>query len=153
MEICDGRDQDCDDLIDDGAPDCPCVQMNRVPGRDGIGHSYIRCSAGAMTSQSMARGVCDAACGGAPDCPYHLVKIDDMEENAYVAANTLGMVTWIGLELRGGGYVWHDGVVPVFTQWQSGATRTQNCVQLIAATGQWRDVSCNTNASTFCEAP
>ncbi|AKF03702.1 C-type lectin domain-containing protein [Sandaracinus amylolyticus] len=150
-ERCDGRDEDCDDLVDEGSGDCGCDRVLGAQGR-----SYLFCTA--TRTYDDARAFC-AARG------YDLVVIDDEDENAFVRAEqrTRGSDFYIGLDDRGaertfvwvdGRTAWRNGTSELFTAWAGGQPDDffgEDCVQM-RENGRWNDVDCGDGFRHVCES-
>ncbi|UJR83821.1 C-type lectin domain-containing protein [Sandaracinus amylolyticus] len=150
-ERCDGRDQDCDDLVDEGAGDCGCDRVLGARGR-----SYLFCTT--HRNYVDARAFC-AARG------YDLVVIDDADENAFVRTEqrTRGNDFLIGLDDRDTErtFVWVDrrtawrnGTSELFATWASGQPDDflgEDCVQM-RDNGRWNDVDCGDAFRHVCES-
>jgi hypothetical protein len=162
VERCDGRDNDCNGRIDEGAA-CPSGCVGATHG----GRAYMLCYA------PMAReawSAAEAACVGAG---MHLVRVDDAAENAFIRA-TADNVNFDGDIWLGGSdamterrWVWIDGTpfwtggpggMPVanrYTNWASGepndGTPNVDCAAMQAGAGTWRDVRCVMRHAFMCE--
>ncbi len=153
-EMCNGIDDDCNGLIDDGIGSClpfSCTTLSYA------GHTYLFC--GDNRSQAEAANSCTAM-------GYHLVNIGDMAENDFVQMNAmaLGLGTgglnqgvWIGLvQSGGGGYTWTDGTVATYLHWDSATlepNHTGTCVRMRSTSGYWADFTCVNGYPYICESP
>ncbi len=149
-ETCDGVDQDCDGLIDEGT----CSDCTRSTAG---GSTYLVCSA---TERSYSDAVIDCRSRG-----YDLAVIESAAENAAVAAMASGMGdVWIGLSDADteGTWVWVDGQVAeragtalMYVNWRPGEPGNgtgDNCTELDPAdSGYWNDVGCTGTKPTVCE--
>jgi hypothetical protein len=151
-ERCNGLDDDCDGVIDDGSP---CPDNCETREREGSVYQFCR----------YAREW-DGAASRCASYGYHLVKIEDALENAYVQSEAmalglgstfLGGNVWIGLRqaLAGGAHVWEDGTAPVYTAWYAGEPNgSGQCVRMrLPDAGAWGDNGCGADAFYVCETP
>jgi hypothetical protein len=146
-EVCDGYDEDCSGLADDGGV-CPCD----VDWYDD--HAYQFCDT--ATTWAAASATC-AAYG------YHLVTVDTSGEDAWlvsVATTTYASVAeaywWTGFNdlASEGSWVWEDGSPVTWTQWNSlepNNANNEDCGQLIWGT-HWNDWPCDLASTFICEA-
>ncbi|MCZ7687493.1 MAG: C-type lectin domain-containing protein [Sandaracinaceae bacterium] len=117
VEVCNGRDDDCDGTIDEGVACTGCMRVGRGA------RSYLFCAA--SVPWTTARDACRAF------GDYELVSIGDSAEQTFVA-NTAAAITtpwwWIGLNDRasGGDYVWvADGsALGSYAGWGTGSRTT-----------------------------
>ena len=139
-EVCDGMDNDCNGLIDDGG-DCPCT-VNQL-GLD----AYLFCD----FDQTWAEA--SATCSSVG---YHLATIDDGMENVFVTAFTGGTsYAWIGLHDQNveDAWEWEDGTAVAYTAWaanQPDNAGNADCVHL-HSWGEWNDLPCNWTIPAMCE--
>ncbi len=160
-ETCNGRDDDCDGTVDDGACGVDTTSGSRAicDATTRGARTYLFCRPTA--SWSLARGLCRAFGGGA----YDLVAFTDGVEQDAVRAS-IDRTVWLGLSDDPGritdavddDYRWVDGSRPSYDSWASEEPSTrlaEGCVRLFMG-GTWDAVSCddaeNTN-SFVCEAP
>ncbi|HVJ20761.1 MAG TPA: C-type lectin domain-containing protein, partial [Polyangiaceae bacterium] len=167
-EICDGLDNNCDDAPDEGDT-CP-------PGCSGstfLDLPYMFCTQPGDRAEAAAQ--C-AASGMA------LVRIDSLEENAFLFETMKDLVVGTQTEMYIGGtdaadeghWLWSDGtefwngdangmaVDGAFEHWADGAPSNQsdnyqpeNCaiIRLDNAEGAWGDVTCYEELPFACELP
>jgi hypothetical protein len=145
-EDCDGVDQDCSGVIDDGAT-CPCDQA-----WDGDS-AYLVCD---TLSDWQAASLSCRAVG------YELVTIDDRAENTFldglVDSYSTTVQWWIGFNDRRfeGVYEWADGSSSGWRDWETGAPDNlgdEDCVELNHTTsGEWNDAKCTETQYFVCEA-
>jgi hypothetical protein len=158
-ETCNGRDDDCNGVIDDGAADCLGTLSGMgntctIQYRPGSGSAYLLCTT--TRSWTAARDAC-AAVG------YHLVTVDSMAEQDWLHMRTMlagAGEWWIGLmDIDGDGDYeddeWHGGMRTSYRRWGSGEpTHTGQCVFLDNGdSGGWDDKSCGGGRRFVCEAP
>jgi hypothetical protein len=147
-ETCNGLDDNCDGQIDEAAG-CPCT--HRLHGK----HAYLFCHQPAYWNMASA------------DCSeygYHLVIVDDLEENAWIFGMgdvELGLNWWfIGLTdvAMEGKWARADGTPVVFENWQSSPSEpnggpNENCAAMgYYVDGTWDDTSCSNFIPYVCEA-
>jgi hypothetical protein len=145
---CNGIDDDCDGVIDDGATSCGVL----CQVRHDRGHSYLFCVQ--VRSQTEAADQCMAL-------GYHLVDIDDMAENDFVQSNATGGVggsyVWIGAqEVPAGSHTFVSTTgdpVPYFDWDVSEPNGSGPCVRMRTTNGTWADNPCGQSYSYVCEAP
>ncbi len=149
-ETCDGRDEDCSGIADDGAG-CACTADTYG------GHVYYFCT-NDLQSWIGARDSCRGI--GA-----ELVTLDTLDENGHVmsvATATLSGPWWIGLNDRSreGTWVWADGsALGAFASWSAGEPNNgggcwlceENCVEASGSVGLWNDQACNVDRPFICE--
>jgi hypothetical protein len=154
LELCNARDDDCDDEIDEGV----CTDCDRQVWHGSV---YLFCDT--PRDWHAARESC-AARG------YHLVIIDNQEENDWLwsLAREPAETHWyIGLtdEVVEGTYVWVDGR----TAWEGGPTGApvtftnfaggspgenlyEDCLILADdRSGQWVEIDCGREMAFICE--
>jgi len=147
-ETCDGTDEDCDGTIDEGLDCRPgCTQMVRA------GTTYLFCPDTLDWTEAFT------ACG---EIGYHLVKIEDAEENDFLVTAALSIVFddwWIGLNDRGreGEHIWHDGTnADAFSAWRRGQPdndSNEDCDEINDVDmGAWNDRPCTYDSNFICEA-
>jgi len=142
-EVCDGRDQNCDGLQDDGNV-CPCPV-------DWYGdHAYAVCDLVAVP-WVVAGQICRG--GG-----YELVTVDDAAENTFLTDVGGGLAWWIGYNDRGrveGRYRWASGLASTYENWAPGEPNNagnEDCVELLSD-GTWNDLPCGFTHPFICESP
>ena len=148
-DTCDGVDQNCNGVIDDGT--CPC------PVESYGGHAYQVCASSDRSWEDAS-----AAC---TDSGYALVSLQDSKESAWLADTLLtyggGTSYWTGLNDRAveGAWEWADGSPVTFTAWNSGEPNggeSENCVEMYIMVhgwfGVWNDESCGGSKRYVCEA-
>jgi hypothetical protein len=147
-ETCNGRDDDCDGVIDEDAG-CPCAREVRG------GRTYLFCDA--RRSWVGAQVAC-ASVG------YALAKVETAAEDAQIHA---GMVargfadTWIGLNdaTAEGTWRWADGSLVGYTHWDEGEPNDgggEDCgviMTTVGRTAEWDDRGCGSERPSVCEAP
>lgn len=148
LENCDGVDQNCDGVIDDGDV-CPCPVRQRDNGE-----AYLFCNR--SDSWNQARNFCD-------DLGYQLVTIDSAEANTWILqqAQQLNLdEIWLGLNDREQErtFVWVDGSAPTFTGWnnnQPSHGNDQDCAELHGRddwAGTWNDERCGNDQDFVCQS-
>ncbi|MCS6800221.1 MAG: C-type lectin domain-containing protein, partial [Myxococcota bacterium] len=163
-EMCNGRDDDCDLVVDDDAG-CPCVHDVRD------GHAYLFCAVPATWSDARTR------CLG---FGYDLVTIDDAMENDWIVtratpltfSGAAGGGWFIGLNDREmeGRFVWASGAAVHYLNWGPGEPNQRDaagptsidvdCVvittdaYLAPTPGFWWDRGCTLHPYPYvCESP
>jgi hypothetical protein len=156
IEVCDGRDNDCNSHIDEDTWSvgtvCTCTRVVFDS------RAYRFCTV--PVNWEGARARCAAA-------GYRLVSIETDAEQRFLLAETqaLSRDWWIGLNdrAREGTFVWADAVpLGVFRPWvpgepnNGGSDGAENCVEMqpreIAA-GVWNDKECDATRPYICESP
>ncbi len=143
-EVCNGRDDDCDGLGDEGGV-CPCPTFN-------FGTStYLVCD---LTVPAVA------ALAACKNFGYGTSDIDSAEEDAFIdaAINTVNPSRsfWIGLNDLNveGRHEWYSGLPVGFLDWSPGQPNDPNgqedCV-VIDASRHWSDTNCFGNNPFVCE--
>lgn len=147
-ESCDGDDDDCDGLVDEGSG-CPCDF--RLFG----GHAYQFCQD--TRSWDSARDVCVGR-------GYHLVTIDGTAENDFVRDESRALRAdrdwWLGYNdiAAEGDFVWVEtGADGPFVAWRGtepNGGRSENCAEMVRdSPGGWNDDDCGGSNRYVCEAP
>ncbi|MEZ4221540.1 MAG: C-type lectin domain-containing protein [Polyangiaceae bacterium] len=154
-EICNGLDDDCDSVVDNGACSSGCS------GQSYKSHGYALCST--------AKGLSEAAA----DCIAQSMRVarpNDAEENDWLrqTATAAGFgAFWLGATdwTTEGDWEWPDGlkfwtggangsaVGGAYANWaakQPSGTAANDCMQM-NATGQWTEVGCTKTAVYICE--
>ncbi|MBU1068908.1 hypothetical protein KJ975_04985, partial [Myxococcota bacterium] len=148
-ETCNGRDDDCDGLIDNH-PDCPHCQEHAAP----LGGTLLYC----FWPLNYLDAEADCVAQGG-----HLASIHDAGTQDTIAATALGIVGqnwWIGandLDSEGT-FTWTDGTPFDATFWADGepnnADGWENCAHLASwAGGRWNDIPCDYSMYYVCYAP
>jgi hypothetical protein len=146
LEACDGVDNDCSGLIDQGGV-CPC------PVEHYGDHAYMFCEAYELTWSEA-----EAAC---VHYGYHLVTLDDEAENLWVTDVLDGYGEedwWCGLNdlAEEDVWVWVSGSESSYRSWASGQPNNwlwnQHCVVLYSeGDATWNDESCSGHNRFVCE--
>ncbi len=157
LEDCNAVDDDCDGAVDDGDPCAACTTVARGT------HTYLFCDDRAPWDNAASR------CMG---WGYHLVQIEDAEENAFVTMTALSLgideagtpltqtICAIGLRRTAGvppTLEWPDGTSPTtYAPWDvaNGEPNSSgDCVRIRTPAGLWADYPCSTARSYVCETP
>jgi len=143
-EICNGKDDDCNGVIDQIAG-CPCVTGTMR------GHVYSFCSE--ELDWTTARDRCR-------DYGGELVTLDDSSEQTAIweaIADVLGGVdTWLGYNDREeeGTFTWVDGSPNAYENWHanepSDSGGDEDCTHF-SGDGRWNDNSCARGMAFVCE--
>lgn len=165
-EVCDGVDNDCDEVFDEGVgiaeecngvdDDCDSI-IDESTGCEGCdiwtfaGQTYLSC-----TTQMMPWLVAINHCGARG---MMMVSVDSQAENDDLAARVSGPA-WLGLNDRDveGAFVWDTGADFVYNNWvpgqpdNMGSGAGEDCVSM-QADGAWRDEWCNELRMPLCESP
>jgi hypothetical protein len=154
-ETCDGRDDDCDGSIDDGA-DCGTDWVRR----ERAGHSYVfRDWAFGFPPTNYATAETECARRG-----YHVVQIDDEAERVFVTTEARSMTRaegwWTGVDDRTteGRFAWWDGAEATFLPWDAtqpdDRSPGEDCALVHEALSwdRWHDVSCDEVMGIVCES-
>ncbi|MBU1410736.1 CotH kinase family protein [Myxococcota bacterium] len=148
-ETCNGRDDDCDGLIDNH-PDCPHCQEHAAPQ----GGTLLYC----FWPLNYLDAEADCAVQGG-----HLASIHDASTQDTIAATALGIAGqnwWIGandLDTEGT-FTWTDGTPFDAAFWADGepnnADGWENCAHLASwAGGRWNDIPCDYTMYYVCHVP
>jgi hypothetical protein len=149
-ESCNGLDDNCNREIDEAA-ECPCER------RELQGRSYLFCAMQATWHQ--AREQCSTL-------GYHLVTINDAEENEWLAVTARGVSEdhfWMGMNdlEQEGQWVWLDGSPVGYTNWNLETNEPNNSHEGGEQCGRlnrfwplhtWDDAQCQNMYAAVCEA-
>jgi len=147
-ESCDGVDQDCDALIDEGGCE-GCTQA--VFGA----HTYQVCDGQPSLNWWDANQHCQTR-------GYDLVDVDDESEQEFLTQLVSGNTGyWIGFTDQGSGnegnWSWSDGSDGGFQNWAPGEPNNnlnQDCAELASWAGWlWNDTACWNTRRWICEGP
>jgi len=166
LEVCDGLDNDCNDLADDGDV-CP----GGCKGVSAFGHVYMFCTT--PLAAEAAASVCS-------EHDMTLVQVDDLEESDWVHTTMAAEQVTGPYILTGGSdaaeegrWVWPDGtqfwdggaygqaVNNAFTHWTDGEpdnssqyNQPEACavIRLVDTPGYWSDTDCEREMVFACEA-
>jgi len=156
-ELCNAVDDDCDGLLDEDNACDGCTTDTYG------GHTYLFCSS------NRSRTNASAACA---DAGYHLVTIDDAEENLWLTDRSVelrlgggtfpGTGVWMGLVREGtGDFGWEDGSARgTFAAWAPGEPNGSGpCARLLLMDSpvgpreRWADADCGLSLDYLCETP
>ena len=159
-ETCDGIDENCDGVTDDGA-ECPCESISWS------GKSYLYCDS--RKKWRDARDYCE-------DYGYHLVTVNSASEQSWLLDTVrydwrvVNDSHWIGLNDRDwergssrSGWAWHSGEASSYEAWadspydQPDDYRGEDCVEINRWSynpywNDWNDLDCNDRLRFVCEA-
>lgn len=148
MEGCDGVDEDCSGLIDDNGGCDPCTVVY-----DATDRPYLYCDSNPQ-GWAGARTFCTSS-------GYHLVIVDTMAENSWVASQaTPDRRYWIGLRQPPSSWGWVNGTpLGGWDAWASGepnnggccGTPDEDCAELNSSSASWNDFDCDENRRFICE--
>jgi len=148
-ESCDGVDQDCNGVVDNGASGCSCPQFNSGT------HSYLVCTSDKRWTQ--ARDFCTAQ-------GYYLATVNNWDEQDMLLdeLEDYDDSFWIGLNDRGhgneGDFTWVNGESATFRAFDDGQPDNwfgEDCVEMNwrrDGTDDWNDQDCNNYDYFLCEA-
>jgi hypothetical protein len=146
IEVCDGVDNNCSSLVDDGG-DCPC------PVETNDGHGYMLCDD--PTDFKTASYAC-------LDSGYYLVSLGSAGENNWVKDQAIAYELggpWIGLRDgdANGIYEWENGEALVYENWMVGepSSKSELCVEMgtnSQTPGSWNDTECVLERRYVCES-
>lgn len=146
-EACDGLDNNCSGVTDEGA-NCPCEVLQYG------GHAYQFC--GEATSWPQAQTNCRSK-------GYDLATFNDEAENNWIvdrAYERFAGKWWMGYtdQVTEGKFVWSSGLNPGYSNWHADepndAGGNEDCTQ-IGRFGDytWNDEPCSTAFRYLCESP
>ncbi len=143
-EVCDGVDNDCDGVVDNGAG-CPCTIEHWA------GHAYLACDEEDAYAERF-----EAAQGFCAQRGYQLLTINSLDENDWIAQtfpNERGW--WLNLRYESGDHLWEDGSVTNYAfPWEEGQPthrRARRCVR--SEDGLWASRDCERKRTPFiCES-
>ncbi|MEM9192347.1 MAG: lectin-like protein [Myxococcota bacterium] len=149
MEVCNGTDEDCDEIIDEGAG-CACTDETFG------GRRYRFCTE--LRDWRDARDSCREQDN------FNLASIQDVGQNNWIhsrlAAYGPGRNFWIGYRDLGmeGDWGWIDGSPSGYENWRMGEPNGsifENCAEMSAdGNPQWNDAECRDNNNMYvCEGP
>ncbi|MCH9648219.1 MAG: hypothetical protein K0U98_08270 [Deltaproteobacteria bacterium] len=138
-EVCDGVDNDLDGQVDEGNV-CGCT----LEGYET--KLYWFCNT--AVSWPTAEAACQAL-------PGSLAKIEDSDENDWIASKSDTQVRWIGLsDLETEGvWLWTDETVPTYLNWapiEPNGGSNENCANMWDG-GSWNDLYCDWLEPFVCE--
>lgn len=147
--VCDG-DGRCGstNLCEDGLPEDCRIVLNDT-------RKYLVCKG------SVDYATAEQRCGQWEE--GNLAIIDEQKENAFLASVLLGQDGWVGGRATSQGVWQWDGGLPFYSasggrlnrswlNWAKTGPETSGCLELIAATGAWKAVSCTTKVPGYvCE--
>ncbi|MEC7523729.1 MAG: lectin-like protein [Myxococcota bacterium] len=148
LEVCNGRDDDCDGVVDEDG--CPCARHVHA------GRSYLLCSDGRQWAE--ARSFCEGL-------GYDLATLTSGPESDFARSLLSGRdIVWIGmsdLEVEGtwrwvdGTLLWRDGATFGYQAWEAGfpADGGAGADCGIVTVDGWRDIRCNIGIPFLCESP
>ena len=149
LELCNGRDDDCDGVVDNGAA-CGCT------------HGTFGDRAFQFCQTTLNFQQAESACVG---MDYNLAHVEGPGDNAYLYATAVTIQNqrwWIGLHDKDveDTFEWNDGSTSNYRNWgqnqPNNAGNTQHCVEINESTlaaGTWNDAQCNGSQSYVCNAP
>ena len=165
LELCDGRDNNCDLAVDEGAV-CP----NACVGQEWGGHGYMLCD-----STNYNWDEANAECEGAG---LVLAQVESQEENDFLVGFAFASRSWNvwigGSDISAeGDWRWIDGtqfwsgaaspaggaVGDAYTNWVSNEPNGVNEAQvveadcLLLAVAGWEDEGCGAFRRALCETP
>ncbi|AKT37218.1 uncharacterized protein CMC5_013490 [Chondromyces crocatus] len=156
IELCNGIDDDCDEVVDEGACSAGCTGTVNPAN----GHSYTFCSSANWANAS-------ARCA---DLGMRLVRVDDVDENTWLRTQMLsrgfGQI-WLGASdaVTEQTWLWQDGDpfwqggpngMPVgnrYSAWTNGEPNddgTEDCAAM-RSDGRWHDTECGGGRPIACE--
>jgi hypothetical protein len=148
VETCDGADNNCSGLVDDGG-DCPC------PVERFGDHAYLLCDSSVEWEDAQVN--CSLY-------SYHMVAIGSAGENNWIKDQALAYALggpWLGLEDFDvdGYYEWENGEPVVYENWKAGEpnSKSELCGEMgvntssTSSPGQWNDTDCSLTRRYICE--
>lgn len=143
-ESCNGRDEDCDGIPDDGACRWGGVTCTAFV-HDGRVYQYCQ----VPLTRDVAFDVCLGFSG------YTLVGIASMEEGEAVRINTREAI-WTQLRRSSGVFRFEDGSAATYLPWSAGEPNDtggmEDCVEAYT-NGLWNDARCFRTRHFVCERP
>jgi len=152
VEICDGRDTDCNGVVDDGAATCAldsgCDFVRLASG------TYLFChqggGGGVRAEWADARDHCDVF-------GYHLATVDDSAEDTALTSEAHARSSgdwWIGIhDLDDDGRFRWQGPASSYDDWRGGHPRDGECGAIDTGRGEWETHDCGGDRRFICEAP
>jgi hypothetical protein len=145
-ETCDGRDNDCNGLVDDGA-ECPCGVLRQSDASS----PYLFCETPRPWDEARTR---------CQEHGYDLVVLETESEDEWVWARITEIDErdwWMGLEDmdEDGQWRWVDGTAASFLDFgPDQPSGGEVCVEFDDdPAGTWNDEGCGTNNPFVCELP
>jgi hypothetical protein len=147
-EACNGRDDNCNALVDEGDGLCPCTVISSA------GHAYQFC----ITPLPWVEA--EAACQASG---YHLTTIENASEQAFLSTGAdlySHAKFWIGINDRAveGTFAWASGLPVTYTNWQPGepndAGGGEDCGQInrFYPASTWNDEPCDEALAYICRS-
>lgn len=143
-ELCNGKDDDCDGNIDEGAGVCGDCTVSTYSG-----HTYMFCTS--PKEWADARTSCS-------NRGYHLVTMNSDEENTWVFSQLPSTYWWIGANdlTTEGTWTWVDGTAWSYTNWWGGEPNNkgnEDCgeINYLGRGAKWNDHLCYLQKPFICE--